>query len=60
MNGCRTDVKPRSYLWTRAVGPEIISALLWVVEEFKRVAVEHTDHVTRELASHGGASKTRE
>jgi hypothetical protein len=62
-----------SYLWARAVGPDIISALLWaidpseentfrvlVVEEFKRVAGELTDHVTRELASHGGASKTRE
>jgi hypothetical protein len=72
MNGCRTDMKV-ACLWTRAAGPEIISALLWaidpseentfralVVERFKRVAVEHTDHVTRQLASHGGASKTRE
>ena len=50
-----------SYLWTRAVGPEIISPLLWaivsseehtfktlVVEQFDRVAVDHTDHVTRD------------
>ena len=59
-----------SYLRARAVGPEIISALLWaidpseentfralVVEQFDRVAVAHTDHVTRELAGHGGPGK---
>lgn len=59
-----------SYLWARAVGSEIISALLWaidpseentfralVVEHFDPVAVEHTDHVTRELAGHGGPGK---
>ena len=59
-----------SYPWMRAVGPEIISALLWaidpseentfgalVVEHFDPVAVEHTDHVTRELAGHGGPGK---
>ena len=59
-----------SYLWTRAVGPEIIRALLWainpsegntfralVVEQFNRVAAEHTDHVTREPAGHGGPGK---
>lgn len=49
-----------SYLRTRAVGPEVIRALLWAIdpseehtfravveEEFDHVAVEHTDHVTR-------------
>jgi hypothetical protein len=55
------------YLWTRAVGPEVISTLLWaidpseehtvrgllVVEQFDRVAVDQTDHVSREPAGHG-------
>ena len=59
-----------SYLRARAVGPEIISALLWaidpseehtfsalIVEQFDHVAAEHTEHVTRELAGHGEPGK---
>jgi hypothetical protein len=69
MNGCRTDMKlgqtagheqSALRLSVPFSGQSIPLSRIFralVIEEFDRVAVEHTDHLTRELASHGGPGK---